>query len=641
MDASIDTGADASPDGAVPLDGGPVTCRPSEWFCDPSGASTHYCNAAGDGVVRTMSCRGESCTDGFCAPSGYNIDGLCGLLVNGWSGEIIGSCLDHLTVVEHNYPIWLARGDTLRIHAEAISPLVGAVVTISHPCDAGSVMTCDTIERSPLGGSIDVERTAPYRETVRIRIRAYRETGGTKGARLAGRIEVVPAASAPPLPEVCDPAAPRTCTADRQTYCSDDGAFARTGRCALDEMFYAVCAGGACEVPAGETCADAIPIVRPPTDEVRLPSTTAGLNDDYDPGSQCFGLGHSGADRVYRLDLRAGERVRIEGRGGGLLSYDVHSLYLMRDCADPVGSCIAGSIGHRTISEVEPGLLAGVRTWPELRYTATADETIYLVSDREAGADPHDVDATRTIHVRWDGTCSDGVMNGDETGIDCGGPCDGCTDGMRCRVAADCESRRCERVADALTCTRPAGCGDALFGTGEECDDGNTDDDDFCSNACLVARCDDGIRNGDEAAVDLGGYCGRPPRDTCERAHLAPIVFDSFGLVEPYLLDWTLAGAADDHAPSCAPAAGVDHAYRIWVNTRTDVSLSLLSTMPVSDPTRTMTVAITRDCSGPELACDSATGAPAELGVRLDPGWYIVWVDETGRTGSTYELDIQ
>jgi hypothetical protein len=27
---------------------GPVTCSPSAWFCDPSGASTHYCNATGD-----------------------------------------------------------------------------------------------------------------------------------------------------------------------------------------------------------------------------------------------------------------------------------------------------------------------------------------------------------------------------------------------------------------------------------------------------------------------------------------------------------------------------------------------------------------------------------------------------------------
>lgn len=631
-----DGGMDAAVDGEVPdggaIDVGPVACTPNAWFCDPSGVSTHYCNATGDGIVRTMSCRGEACADGFCAPSGYNIDGLCGLLVNGWSGDIIGSCLDHLTVVEHDYPIWLARGDTVRIHAEAISPLVSAEVTISHPCEAGSVMTCETVELSPPGGSIDVERTAPYRETIRIQIR---EIGSTDGSRLAARIELVPG-EAPPLPEVCDPAAPRTCTGSTQTYCSDDGAFARSGRCAFDELSFEVCAGDACAVPAGETCADAIPIVRPPTDELHLSAVTAGLNDDYDPGSQCFGLGQSGADRVYRLDLTAGERVRITGGFSGLYSYGLHSLYLMRDCADVASSCIAGSLGHRSLTES-----GYVRTFPELRYLATADETIYLVADREAGVDMHDVEATRSVTIRWDGTCVDGVMNGDETGIDCGGPCPGCTDGLGCRVPADCESRRCERVDRRLICTRPAGCGDALFGTGEECDDGNTDDDDFCSNACVVARCDDGVRNGDETAIDAGGYCALPVRETCASAYLAPIVFESPGVVAPYLFEWTLAGATDDHTPTCSAGAGVDHAYRVWVDTRTELSLFLASTMPVSDPTRTMTLSITRDCGGPEIACDTATGAFVELAQTLDPGWYIVWVDETGPTGSAYELAIQ
>ena len=39
--------------------------------------------------------------------------------------------------------------------------------------------------------------------------------------------------------------------------------------------------------------------------------------------------------------------------------------------------------------------------------------------------------------------CDDGVHNGDESDIDCGGPCDPCPDGATCSTHADCQSARC------------------------------------------------------------------------------------------------------------------------------------------------------------------------------------------------------
>src|SRR5688572_31841439 len=36
--------------------------------------------------------------------------------------------------------------------------------------------------------------------------------------------------------------------------------------------------------------------------------------------------------------------------------------------------------------------------------------------------------------------CDDRILNGDETGTDCGGPCAGCPIGEPCIVAADCEA---------------------------------------------------------------------------------------------------------------------------------------------------------------------------------------------------------
>lgn len=42
-------------------------------------------------------------------------------------------------------------------------------------------------------------------------------------------------------------------------------------------------------------------------------------------------------------------------------------------------------------------------------------------------------------------SCSDGIQNGDETGVDCGGStCDGCDDTLACSVDADCASTVCE-----------------------------------------------------------------------------------------------------------------------------------------------------------------------------------------------------
>ncbi len=68
--------------------------------------------------------------------------------------------------------------------------------------------------------------------------------------------------------------------------------------------------------------------------------------------------------------------------------------------------------------------------------------------------------------------CTDGVANGDETDIDCGGPdCDPCADGQDCLVGADCDSGYCDPV----------------------------------TNTCATASCADGATNGDETDTDCGG----------------------------------------------------------------------------------------------------------------------------------------
>jgi cysteine-rich repeat protein len=69
---------------------------------------------------------------------------------------------------------------------------------------------------------------------------------------------------------------------------------------------------------------------------------------------------------------------------------------------------------------------------------------------------------------------------------------------------------------DACTnlCT-VAACGDGIVGPGEACDDGNDVDDDECSNSCAPLSCGDGIQSGDEACDDGNADNTDACLDTC------------------------------------------------------------------------------------------------------------------------------
>ena len=131
-------------------------------------------------------------------------------------------------------------------------------------------------------------------------------------------------------------------------------------------------------------------------------------------------------------------------------------------------------------------------------------------------------------------TCNDGVQNGNETGVDCGGPdCDPCVVPPTCNdgiqngneTGVDCGGPDCD------PCVLPPTCNDGIQNgneTGVDCGGPDCDPCESCSdgiqnngetgvdcggqNCEQCDTCDDGIQNGDETGVD----CGGPDCETCD-----------------------------------------------------------------------------------------------------------------------------
>ena len=130
------------------------------------------------------------------------------------------------------------------------------------------------------------------------------------------------------------------------------------------------------------------------------------------------------------------------------------------------------------------------------------------------------------------GACSDGYLcrpascaNGEqddglgETGVDCGGPCPACVGGS-CATDADCAGGYCKAgECDVPTCADglkngletgiDCGGGDCpLCEDGQGCVEGTSCLSGFCKGGhCATATCEDGQRNQGETDVDCGGPC--------------------------------------------------------------------------------------------------------------------------------------
>ena len=122
-------------------------------------------------------------------------------------------------------------------------------------------------------------------------------------------------------------------------------------------------------------------------------------------------------------------------------------------------------------------------------------------------------------------TCTDQVKDGAETSVDCGGPlCGPCNDGKSCLHGADCASGACSgtpRACQAPSCTdgvrngaeTDVDCGGGcptLCGPSQGC---KLDTDclgNACSGSICLPACNDGVKNGSETGLDCGGHACAP-----------------------------------------------------------------------------------------------------------------------------------
>ncbi len=120
-------------------------------------------------------------------------------------------------------------------------------------------------------------------------------------------------------------------------------------------------------------------------------------------------------------------------------------------------------------------------------------------------------------------SCTDGTKNANETDVDCGGDCSKCDTAKACKVAKDCASGVCKDGGKGLQCQGPTNTDGVQNGTetGIDCGGGAANakcpdgqgckvQDDCTSDYCKAGKCSpilpaDGVKNGTETDIDCGG----------------------------------------------------------------------------------------------------------------------------------------
>ncbi len=143
-------------------------------------------------------------------------------------------------------------------------------------------------------------------------------------------------------------------------------------------------------------------------------------------------------------------------------------------------------------------------------------------------------------------TCTDNILNGDETDVDCGGDCDACELDDICEFDEDCASGYCnENENGTQSICLEATCDDDIQNQGEtqidcggpcnkcaanvECSFDSECSSGSCSNGVCNAEntCTNGVFDpGKETDIDCGAFCAEFKDQKCEAGHVCEVADD-------------------------------------------------------------------------------------------------------------------
>lgn len=282
-----------------------------------------------------------------------------------------------------------------------------------------------------------------------------------------------------------------------------------------------VCANGACVAACFSEDVSACEVPLCPGPACPAARCTDGVQDGREPadcGEGCPALCSDASACLVDGDCASGRCVAARCAAATCSDGVQNQGEAGVDCGGPCEGCERGPCG---------GEASGSRCGGDPRCPRCGDG-----APCQSGADCESGVCDAGVCV----SCSDGARNGTETGVDCGGGAPGCApcaDGAACAADADCAGERC--VGGLCTSAR---CDDGIQNgteTGVDCGGSRADcprcslgsacasDADCESQRCagqVCISCADGARNGSESDVDCGGSdpaCARcEPGDRCQ-----------------------------------------------------------------------------------------------------------------------------
>ena len=209
--------------------------------------------------------------------------------------------------------------------------------------------------------------------------------------------------------------------------------------------------------------------------------------------------------------------------GGGGKHYSAYSDFNVPGFVAPSKSGAIGINFYLTFGQAASGHggEGGIpNTWTDLNWQKTASNLYYPSNFKANLGSTWSWSGHLFYNVLGQPTCTDGIKNGNETGIDCGGSCPN-------------------------ACALPQDCGNSIVNSGEVCDSTNLNNatcssvnlnftggtlscspsctsyntslctgrggciGSACDNLVVNPTCTDGIKNGNETGIDCGGSCAK------------------------------------------------------------------------------------------------------------------------------------